>query len=164
MSGLLYIDISRANEIIDEEGMGIDAIGPAQSLAINDGMLSNDWASEIADLTSEEAFRAQVVEWRNACGYADPRAPASDEDASTGAAAEYDSGAPCEEGDWVLLGEGTETMIGEVIAVLSSDQLEIRWGNNGKSSTSSPRLLWCGASRESAEAELTARGGDIDAQ
>jgi hypothetical protein len=76
----------------------------------------------------------------------------------------YDSGAPCEEGDWVVLGEGTETEIGKVIAVLSPDQVEIRWGGNGQPSPSSPRLLWCGASRTDSERQLKARGGDLDAQ
>lgn len=63
------ISRDRAAEIIAEEGMDFDAVGPVQGLVIADsGDLVSDSAVESADLTSEAAFRAQVVAWREACG------------------------------------------------------------------------------------------------
>lgn len=49
--------------------MGSAAAGSIQSIVISDnGDLTDGDASEGADLTSETAFRAQVIGWREACG------------------------------------------------------------------------------------------------
>ncbi len=54
------------NTIIDEEGMGYDDMGSCASLVVNNGRLSDDYHSERADLTSPDAFRAQVRKWKQA--------------------------------------------------------------------------------------------------
>ena len=78
--------------------------------------------------------------------------------------ATYDNDAICEVGDWVVLGHGPESWIGEVIAVQGRRTLEVRWGRNGQPSTTSPNLLTPFFDRESAERELLRRGGALEAQ
>jgi len=59
------IPASRAEEILAEEGMDETSVGPVACLVVtDDGRLADDHASEPADLSSEAAFRAQVVAWR----------------------------------------------------------------------------------------------------
>lgn len=54
-------------QIISEEGMDHHHVGPVACLVItDDGMLADDYTSEPADLSSAEAFRAQVQRWREA--------------------------------------------------------------------------------------------------
>lgn len=78
--------------------------------------------------------------------------------------AEYDNGAPCEDGDWVVLGHGEDAQIGQVVAVYGRRSLDVRWGRNGQPSPTGTRLLAPFLDRASAEAELIRRGGDLDAQ
>lgn len=65
------ITTQRAHEIIAEEEMGYEALGPVASLALrhndSDGWdLADDDVSEPANLDTEDSFRAQVVAWREA--------------------------------------------------------------------------------------------------
>jgi hypothetical protein len=53
--------------IIDEEGMGYEDVGPVECLVVSDGgMLGDGSAFERADLSSADAFRAQVRRWKDA--------------------------------------------------------------------------------------------------
>ena len=61
------ISRDRALEIIVEEEMDVGSLGCVECLTISDaGMLRDDSEEEAADLTSEDAFRAQVVAWGEA--------------------------------------------------------------------------------------------------
>lgn len=53
------------DEIIAEEGMDFESVGPVACLTItDDGDLADDQAWEPADLSSADAFRAQVRRWK----------------------------------------------------------------------------------------------------
>jgi hypothetical protein len=52
-------------DIINEEGMGFDSVGPVECLNVSDGWLGDGLALEVADLTSPDAFRAQVRGWKS---------------------------------------------------------------------------------------------------
>jgi len=53
--------------IIEEEGMGYGDVGSVQSLTVSDdGKLTDGDCAEPADLSSPDAFRAQVRRWKDA--------------------------------------------------------------------------------------------------
>lgn len=53
--------------VLAEERMDLHSVGPCNSLVVNDLQeLCDDWACEPAELSSVDAFRAQVRAWREA--------------------------------------------------------------------------------------------------
>ena len=65
MDQITRIDTARATAIIADERMDYAARGSVGALVLtDDGRLADDQAAEPADLTAEDAFRRQVIAWR----------------------------------------------------------------------------------------------------
>ena len=78
------ISRDRAEEIIAEEGMDAASVGYGACLILKENGDLSDCGTPDANLTSEAAFRAQVIEWREASGLPAPTQPVTHKSSTVG--------------------------------------------------------------------------------